>query len=632
MRRAALALCLWLAACPNEDPRCEADAQCDDLNPCTRDACTQGDCTHDPEDAAPPQAAPDDCVRQACQDGVAVDLADDTEQPPQAADDDCVRQICLAGAVEDQADDTEQPPAGAECVAFSCQDGLVVADEVAGVCPQGTYCDARAGCQDALRDLATEPGDATILGAAAFGQLTDFTGLAAGDFNGDGILDLALSTPDQNTNVNGSFREGAGEVLLSFGPFSGVRDLAQVAPITIHGAAEGDRAGLALAACDFSGDGVDDLLVSAPNAEPGGLFGAGQVFGLLGPIVEESDLFALAVGTQPGLVISGLEPTTFPADRLLCADVNGDGTRDLVFGNPNGTPNGQVNGGQVLVFFGGAGLTGTRDFAGADLAINGAPGMALGTALAAGDFDGDGRLDLAANAAGNPNDNQPEGVMVLPNASFFGEDGAPLAPSTRLEFSDPRAALLNTADAQLFGFALAAGDLNRDGIDDLALSELLADPLGRGDAGEVFVVFGGPGLTDLNLASAPEQIASIAGFDGGDETGISLAVGDLNGDGTADLLLGAHRADGFDNLRPESGEAIALFGGARFAPGAALDLTQGAANLALFGASAGDALGKHLQLLDLNGDGRLDLVLASPRQDTPAGTDAGGVSILFAPQ
>lgn len=625
-----------LAACG--DPACEVDADCADENPCTADACSAGACLNSPDDALlPNQEASDDCLRQACADGAIVNAPDDAETPAQRAADDCARQACSGGVIVDLPADNETPAqVGAACLVEVCRNAQIEGEPAApgaGGCNAGEFCDADAGCLPSLRDLGAQPGDATLIGDESFAQLTNFTGLAVADLNGDGLLDLALSEPDRDTFAGGGLREGAGEVKVVLGPVSGTLDLAASPPITIRGAAEGDRAGLALAACDFSGDGVDDLLIAAPNAEPNGGFGAGQVFGVLGPIEQDLDLFDLAVENREGLVISGLQPTAFAPDRLLCADLNGDNIDDILLGGANLDAPDRPGAGQVLVFLGAGDLTGARSFSQASLAIHGrSAAMHLGGALGLADLDGDGADDLVLGAPANGSP-LPETVVLLANADLFLADGSPIAPILDLAADGNPAAFVDGNGRELFGFSLAGGDFDADGTEDVAISALLADPQGRANAGEVVVLYGVPGaLSNVVIDDVLSGHSLIFGFDAGDETGISLAAGDHNGDNRDDLLLGAHLADGFNNARNASGESFLFLGGAALAQDQVIDLTQGGPGLVLFGANPGDALGKHLQMIDLNADGKDDLLLAAPTQDGPQGkTDAGVLHLLLAP-
>jgi hypothetical protein len=601
MRVRLISILLLLSGCPS--PECESAADCDDNNPCTNDQCAAEVCQNNPDDALQPtQNAADDCLREACAGGLVVSVAADNEVPA---------------------------PDGAACVVELCQDGAIVGDFAApgaGGCNPGEYCDADNGCIQNVRDIFASPPNATLFGSVDFAQATNFTGLAIADLNDDGTLDVASSEPDISVNVNGGFRDTAGQIKVSFGPFSGSQD-AGTNGLTIFGAAEGDRAGLTLAACDFDGDGDDDLFIGSPNAEPTG-FASGQIVGVPGPLTADVDLNQIVFGA-PGLTINGDQPTSFIPDQLLCADINQDGADDLLVGAANASPAGRAGAGAVFVFLGGA-LNGSKVLSDADITISGhSDAMHLGGALAVGDLNDDGTTDLIVGAPQiGANQARPEGVVVLPGTLLFDADGAPIAASIDL-LVEENAAYIDGGARGLFGFSLRTGDLDGDGTDDLAIGALLSSPQGRNQAGEVDVIYGQSNFGDTSVDANATQ---IFGFDPQDETGISIAIGEHNGDGRSDLVVGAHRADGLDNNRPESGEVFVFLGGTPLARGQIIDLTAASPSFVIFGGQAGDSFGKHIQMADIDANGKIDILIAAQQDDTPEGRiDAGSISIVLAP-
>ncbi len=236
-----------------------------------------------------------------------------------------------------------------------------------------------------------EPGKSDFFGAA----------LTAGDFNGDGRDDLAIGIPGQS--VAGS--SDAGQVSVLYGKFGGLNasfnEVWNLGSAGMVGAPDvGDEFGAALSSGDVDGDGFDDLLIGAPGKDVGAQEQAGQVFAIHG-----SAAGLTTVGSQQWHQDAGLEDAAEAYDRfgsaLAVGDVDGDGFDDLIVGIPNEWSGGSGQEGAIHVLLGTAGGLGTAgdEFWQADAIGFAAPsGARLGAVLATGDFDGDGRVDVAAGA------------------------------------------------------------------------------------------------------------------------------------------------------------------------------------------------------------------------------------------
>jgi hypothetical protein len=225
-----------------------------------------------------------------------------------------------------------------------------------------------------------------------------------------------------------------------------------------------------------------------------------------------------------------------PAQRATLADVDGDGFDDLAVGVP-GEDLGAFddNGGAVTVLYGSAsglepggevfvqgrgGVGGTRE-----------PDDQFGAALAKGDFNGDDLVDLAVGAPGEVVGSAVNsGAVNVLYGSGGGLTGGPVLTQPDAEAGD------------LFGAALAAADLNDDGIFDLAVGVPGEDVGAVGNAGAVTVLFGSPaGLTGGPTVFQGGGAGGAA--EAGDAFGAALATGILGGDGIADLVVGAPGED-----------------------------------------------------------------------------------------
>jgi FG-GAP repeat protein len=427
------------------------------------------------------------------------------------------------------------------------------------------------------------------------------------DFNGDGSADLAVGAPGEDNLV--------GVVHVLYGSPGGLTATgnqlwSQDSPGIAGTAEPGDRFGLALAAGDFNGDGDTDLAIAAPDED--------NSLGVV-HVLHGSPSGLTASGNQlwsqnsPGIAGTAEAFDLFGA-ALAAGDFNGDGTADLAIGVP-GEDN---NLGIVHVLHGStAGLTAT----GSQLWSQNSPGIAdtaesgdlFGAALAAGAFNGDGRADLAVGVPGE--DNFVGVVHVL-----YGSQGGLTATGNQL-WSQNSAGIAGTAEARDgFGISLTAGDFNGDGAADLAVGASGEDNF----VGVVHVLYGSPGgLTATGNQLWSQNSSGVAGTAESDDFfGDSLAAGDFNGDGAADLAIGAPGEDNF------VGVVHVLYGstGGLTASGNQL-WSQDSPGIAGT-AEADDFFGDSLAAGDFNGDGAADLAVGAPGEDNAVGV----VHVLYGSQ
>lgn len=406
-----------------------------------------------------------------------------------------------------------------------------------------------------------------------------------------------------------------------------------------YGAGAGDKLGTSVTSGDLDGDGYDDLVIGAEtgagpaNNRPA----AGEVTIIYGGPARAGDT-DLATPPSGVAVVYGAEAGDNLGKTVAAHDLDGDGFEDLILPAPggDGAANIRTGGGDVYILYGSL----TRLPASTDLltppvgvvTIYGVdPGDAYGSSVTAGDFDGDGFDDLvlgAAQADGPSNARSAAGDLAV----IY---GGPVPLSGILDLATPPAGttFIRGADTgDQLGSSIAAGDVDGDGYDDLIAGAFAGDgPLDdRLSAGEVAVIYGGPTmLPTIDLATPPVGTALIYGGDVGDLLGFMVATGDLDGDGTSDLLLGARDADGPSGVRGDSGEVVIIFGDpVRLSD---IDLASPPPTIEfVWGADSSDGLSSSITAADLDGDGYDEIVVGGKDGDGPANgrASAGEVAIV----
>ncbi|WP_326578312.1 FG-GAP-like repeat-containing protein [Streptomyces sp. NBC_00481] len=450
--------------------------------------------------------------------------------------------------------------------------------------------------ESAELDVISGGGDAaatTSPGANLYAELPEVRRYAASpgrssaiptaDYTGDGVRDLVAPT----------HRTGSGSITLVPGGVNGPVPASRLrldqASTGVPGAAEsGDQWGAATAWGDVDGDGYADLAVGAPGEDDTtGHADRGAVTILYGPsFTSGADTMALGDDYEPTGARFGA--------TVAVGDFNADGKAD-VFTAATGT------GGNWAARFGDG-----HEVAG-DLTT--ATGSLAHADAATGDFNRDGYADVALNYR------DASGIGKV--TWFKGSRSLGLTKVSTLTVRGGR--------------AVAAGDVDGNGYDDIVIGQPYASESGGNAGGQVTVVPGAStGFT--TTATAPKTIhQATANVEGASETsdgfGSSVSVGDVDADGYADVLTGAPNED-----ITRAGTNRANAGSVWLLKGTSADLT-GTGSLALSqdapdiagSTETDDKFGSATSLTDVTGDGYADLLTGTEGEDTGNGT------ILYVP-
>ncbi|WBB93168.1 FG-GAP-like repeat-containing protein [Verrucosispora sp. WMMC514] len=436
------------------------------------------------------------------------------------------------------------------------------------------------------------------------------TGPTRSDFDGDGVDDVAATS---NPGQSGLPLHPTGLVVVRYSSAPQVDYFAGVLP---PDGGCGSCFGIALVAGDFNGDGFDDLAIGdMDEVDPGNKTRAGGVWVIPGSrtglVVDSAQHFNQSSPGVPG----GAEDYDWFGATLAAGDINGDGRDDLAIGAYRESIGSVQDAGAVTVLYGGiGGLTtkGAQQLHQDQAAVPGSAerGDYFGWTLAIGKVDNDTYADLVIGAP-RENDGQTwfgSGMVTLMRGSASGVKlsgatsvtGAAVHPKTGNE----------RTIAWYLGETLAIGDVNGDG-----LGEVIAGAPGAQTpatyGGLIAVFTGRSGGLSRDAAKIINQ--ATAGVPGSpeqdDRFGGALAVGDVTGDGRADVLVGAPgEAIG---TKKRAGTFALLKGSASGLTGTGAQGFDQDHSVVPGGAEPDDLFGNSVAILNLNGTGPLDAVVAS---------------------
>lgn len=407
--------------------------------------------------------------------------------------------------------------------------------------------------------------DVTVYGAGATnwlgGDMTKEPGhIAIGDIDDDGVGDLILGAPEYGRGTNEVFR-GAVWIIWGRQEWPAEIDLASLPPaleVTTFTSVGRDFLGAALAAGDFDDDGVQDVAMSAPKDANGAgivyvIFGGDHLRGReLSLAALPEDVAHFQVRGATASIVGGTTLGSF----LAFGDLSGDGVEDLAIGAEFD----ELQNGTVQVLFGGSHLRGVSwDLADTPAnwsAESEAPVDRLGSSVAIGDFNADENNDLVmgARAADGPaGSGTGQAIGIL----------GPLEDDTARNLGqDPGDLIIygpqGGSDQSWLGESVAIADFNADGVGDVLVGARQANPLGRGEAGIVYLFYGSEELEGIrDLAEVSADITLLGAY-ADDLTGY-VAAGDLTGDGLVDMIASADSREG-PSGEMDMGAVYVLFG------------------------------------------------------------------------
>ena len=452
------------------------------------------------------------------------------------------------------------------------------------------------------------------------------------DFNGDGYGDIVVGATGER--FGDAIRTGA--VTIVFGDsdksFSDSVILHQ-GLINVFGENEpNDKFGSRTTYGDFNGDGLDDLVITAPKKDVHGIEDAGMIWVLEGiqegmGVLNIATAFDLSMFSENNFV----SPDAHWGEMVTAGDFNGDTYYDLAISAPNSAIGGKEEVGLIVILYGSENGLDSENFQVINQSTRGIPdadeiGDHWGMSLASGDFNGDNISDLAIGSPGERYGffSSAGAVTVI----YGNETGLEPKTSKRFHQDTPRIPDRNEENDQ-WGSTLVSGDFSQDGIDDLIIGSPNESIGEKRQTGSITVMYGSADGISAHKSRRLHQ-GSFGIQDKNepyDRWGSVLATGDFDGDNKTDLVIGAP-AEGTETLFRTGAITIISGTSVELTSRDAQTIHQDELDLNLE-ASHADHWGDSIGTVDFNGDGISELLVASSSKSIGTQFDSGIITLFW---